>query len=426
MDHIYREIDQDNYDLELVAGPKENNVIETDDWSDVQGVALAEHSHINEYLMADAYHALFSPSVELTGYGPDAAKMWWAEFFSGIGPAIRDITVEDPVMAERFATRVAGKLHAYLNDCDHIAGSDDESVGDILQRRNSLDGIQGDLAADLDEARDLKQLQLDSQDFRKTYDKTARNPRMKAILQLAGQMLRFAHGKRKERDAGVEKAGGLEYGGDLSRLIAQEYTNLTHPILKLDFLRRFAEQQAVNTRRFREDPIGRGPVVFLCDESWSMTEDNRIVQAKALACAMAQLAKQDNRWIAFCGFSSTGQQNWLIMKPDEWDNDKLLAWLEHFYSKGTDFNVLNHTALQWQQLDPPEGRTDVVFVTDGEDDLHDDNISEWETWRRASQVKCYGINIGHTNHIDKLCDESWTTHQMGLDDEPTRQILSEV
>ena len=46
------------------------------------------------------------------------------------------------------------------------------------------------------------------------------------------------------------------------------------------------------------------------------------------------------------------------------------------------------------------------FVTDGEDDLHDVTYLSGKLGDARRQVKCYGINIGRTNHIDKLCDET--------------------
>lgn len=422
-------IDQ-SCDMDMISVNK-TNVIDTDNWSDIQGSMLAEdNGHLSEHALADAYHALYSADVALNphfdDWYADAAQQWWSDFFSTIGPAVRDMTINNPTLTERLAINVANKLQQYLRNCDSSSGTEEESVSDELRRIKSMQEARDAMQEDLDEARDLQELRLDSQEFKATYEKTRKNGRAKAILQLAGQMLRFAYGQRKERAAGIDRAGGLEFAGDLSRLVAQEYVNLGDPMLELDFLRRFVESETLNIRRFREDPIGRGPVVFICDESGSMDGD-RIIQAKALAAAMAQLARQDGRWIAFCGFSSTNQENWLVMKPDQWDNDKLIDWLVHFYSRYTDFEVLNNTAKKWAELDPPEGRTDVVFVTDGGDLLDDDSIKQWTEWRQSNNVRCYGINIDRpADNIEHLCDEAWSTEQMGLDDEPVKRILSEA
>lgn len=424
-------IEQDDVSMDM-RGNFKRNALDTDTWADIQGKIMAQsdqnYTSLTEYDLADTYHALYSPEVSINENATDPVREeWWVDFFGKVGPAVRDMTRLDSALSEQVTWGIARKLQKYIQDS---VGDDASSVRSQAKRLRYIEDSYKEVEDIIDEARDLGELHLDPEELKDAYGRASKNRRVKAILQLAGQMLRFAYGKRKERGLGLDRVGGIEYAGDLSRLISQEYANLAVPELELDFYRRFIEKQTLSTRRFREDPMGRGPVVVVVDESGSMgyNDGQSIIQAKALSLALAQLAKQDKRWIHFVGFAShLDDLNQLTMKPDEWDSSQLMQWVGRFDGGGTDYGVLNKIADDWSVINPPEGKTDVVFITDGHCQLESDARRQWNEWRSLNQVRCYGICIGlKDDSIKDLCDESWSTYSLGIDDEPTKRILSEV
>ncbi len=129
------------------------------------------------------------------------------------------------------------------------------------------------------------------------------------MCDLAGRFRRVAQSKQRMKAAhGLDDVVGVEPGGDISRLLPSELARIAVPELELDALRRFAERQALCLARSSTEPAGKGPVIVAVDKSGSMHGD-KAHTAKALALALAWVARRQRRWCALVAYSGeTGER----------------------------------------------------------------------------------------------------------------------
>ena len=107
-------------------------------------------------------------------------------------------------------------------------------------------------------------------------------------------------------------------GGDVGRLLPAELARLVVPELELDALRRIAERQAMCREHHAAEPVGKGPVIVCVDESGSM-EGEKDHTAKALALALAWVARHQRRWCALVAYSGDTGERLLPLPPGRWD-----------------------------------------------------------------------------------------------------------
>ncbi len=128
------------------------------------------------------------------------------------------------------------------------------------------------------------------------YKRVRNDPGLRRISELAGRFRRVAASKQRRKVThGLDDVVGVEPGGDVGRLLPSELARLAVPELELDTLRRIVERQALCREHHAVEPVGKGPILVVCDESGSM-EGAKAHTAKALALALAWVARQQKRW----------------------------------------------------------------------------------------------------------------------------------
>ena len=163
-----------------------------------------------------------------------------------------------------------------------------------------------------------------------------------------------------------------------------------------------------------------------------MISDDKIEHAKALALAMGWVARHENRWMAFVGFSGRGDTGTsLVMPPGRWDQEALYDWLEHFYGNGTvmDVPMQRLPEVFWPEYlaaGMPRGKTDVVIITDAAIRAVDDDLLEvWAAWKKQEQVRCYSIVIGQAvGQLEDICDRCWSVGDLNPGEESVIESLS--
>jgi uncharacterized protein with von Willebrand factor type A (vWA) domain len=129
------------------------------------------------------------------------------------------------------------------------------------------------------------------------------NPALRRICELAGRYRRMAQSRQRQKVThGVDDMVGVVLDGDVGRLLPHELARLAIPELELDTLRRIVERQAMCRQYQGVEPVAKGPVIVAVDESGSM-EGSKVETAKALALALAWVARHQRRWIALCAYS---------------------------------------------------------------------------------------------------------------------------
>jgi uncharacterized protein with von Willebrand factor type A (vWA) domain len=188
---------------------------------------------------------------------------------------------------------------------------------------------------------------------------------LKRICELAGRYRRFAQAQQRKKVLhGQDDVVGVVLDGDLGRLLPQELAALADPDLELDAMRRLVERQSMCRDYRGVESQARGPIVVVVDESGSMSGEP-ICTAKAMALALAWIARHQKRYCCLVGFSGGTEGNWLVIPPGKDDPTALMRWLEHFFSGGTDLDVpLEILPTKWEELGCPRGKTDIVMITD--------------------------------------------------------------
>lgn len=388
---------------------------------------------VSQYTLTDAYHALYTGKPELFENPDPAVAAWWREFFhSGPASTLRAKTVGNHLITCEACVEVARSLDAYLKLAPPDSGGDDESFESLRKRINSVrvtaeaaDGVAQEAICAAQSLHSGVCGTLSKETIQQAERMVKRSATLRKILDVAGAMLKYRKGAKKRKIDGFDKVSTITQSGDLTKLLPTEIMQLAGPpVLAANTMRRLVENQTLAMKRFSYERAGKGPIVVIVDESGSM-DGEPIEQAKGLALAMANVAKEQKRWICLVGFGIRSQFNQLVMPPDQWDVIKLLKWLEHFYSGGTDFDVLRTAMRRWDSWGVPKGKADVLFVTDGCAYLGDDLVRDFAKFKQDREVQCYGMAIGTSLYdLPRVCDKAWTTATMGMESSAVREVLT--
>jgi uncharacterized protein with von Willebrand factor type A (vWA) domain len=252
------------------------------------------------------------------------------------------------------------------------------------------------------------------------------DPALKRICELAGRFRRVAQSKQRRKVShGLDDVVGVEPGGDVGRLLPVELGKLMVPELELDTLRRIAERQALCREHHSVEPVGKGPVIVCLDESGSMGGD-RIHTAKALALALAWVARTQRRWCALVAYSGDSGERLLPLPPGRWDETRLLDWLTAFLGRGSEIDVpVRELPRMYRELKAPAGVTDVVFVTDARCRLPAELQNHFCGWKRAVQARLITLVLDHdAGDLTAISDEVHLVRTLEPEADAVGRVLS--
>src|SRR5207253_5886136 len=130
------------------------------------------------------------------------------------------------------------------------------------------------------------------------------------------------------------------------------------------------------------------------DESGSMA-GLKIETAKALALALAWVARRQRRWCALVAYSGNSGERLLPLPPGRWAEAAVLDWLSAFIGGGSSLDVpIAELPDFHRRLGAPRGRTDVILVTDAQARIPDDLRDHFLAWKRAARVKVTALVVG--------------------------------
>lgn len=265
------------------------------------------------------------------------------------------------------------------------------------------------------------------------YRRVKHSPRLRKIAELAGRFRRLAASKQRMKVShGVDEVIGVTLGDEIGRLIPAELMKLVDEDLELDTARRVLERQAQVRETRATEPAGRGPIVVTVDESGSMSSREKIETAKALALALAWVARKQNRWCALVGFSGGTQGHTHLIPPGKADEAGLLAWLEHFYGGGTQLDVpIREVPGMWERFvasGMARGKTDMVMITDGLCNLEPRMRDEFLAFKAAEKVRMTTLVIDSGDegaaNIHEISDEVYCMPGLGTDEAAVGRVLS--
>ncbi len=239
------------------------------------------------------------------------------------------------------------------------------------------------------------------------YKRVRNEPGLRKISELAGRFRRVAQSKQRQKVShGLDDVVGVEPGGDVGRLLPSELVRLAVPELELDTLRRIVERQALCREHHAVEPVGKGPILISVDESGSM-EGAKSHTAKALALALAWVARQQRRWCGLIAYSGKSGERLLALPPGRWDEVALCDWLTAFIGHGSDLDVpIEELPRMYKEIGAPPGVTDLVMVTDARCRIPPELKNHFLDWRQTVRVRAVALVIGSPpGDLEGVCDE---------------------
>ena len=197
----------------------------------------------------------------------------------------------------------------------------------------------------------------------------AQNPKLRKLSRLLGHMreqaLALRHRLFERRNEEVYEIGS---GRDLARLLPHELVALGHPLLRLDWNRRYVEGTLLEYSLRGDDERGRGPMVVCLDGSSSMAGEKEI-WSKAVTLTLLEIARRERRHFRAILFSSadTELKSFDLNRGERYRSNlqDALDLAESFPGGGTDFERPLDAAVECL-ADSRFRRGDIVLVTDGE------------------------------------------------------------
>lgn len=318
---------------------------------------------------------------------------------------------------EREATEELNEAAAELDDKldmafdtnrERFANLMDEAMDKTIHMKEGLISLMGGTSTGKGEA-DMRKVPL--REKLALADKLAADQQMKTIAEWAGRFKEIAHRKKRKEYIDAPERRGVMRGSDLERLLPAELGLYTHPVAKLEFLRKFAEGETMQYDQKKRADAGKGPIVFCLDQSGSMSElDN---QAKGFILALLSIARQQGRDVSVILFSTAVQR--FTYSKGRMTAAELARMAQTYAGGGTDFTVALEEALQ-VLADSAFKKGDVIFVTDGEETISEAFAERFNKRKKEKEFQVLSLVMGkHPEAVSPFSDR--TFHVTGFDEE---------
>jgi uncharacterized protein with von Willebrand factor type A (vWA) domain len=248
---------------------------------------------------------------------------------------------------------------------------------------------------------DGSELQKMSYEERRALSQRLSKSRIAKFRHLLGKFRMTAKANLANKvEFGRDELYSLTLGNDPSEIVPSEFAMLAHPVLKRQFMRKFAEGQLLVNKWRGKQKAADGPIVTIIDTSGSMSGE-REAWAKAFAIALMEVAKKDKRAYTTIIFADRNHQK----RIDGTDLNAMIDVGETFYSGGTNFDVPVTMAMDCIKHEAEHQKSDIVVITDGECDMRN------ETWQalaeaRSKGLRLFGIAVGYDpgGVLERMCD----------------------
>lgn len=229
----------------------------------------------------------------------------------------------------------------------------------------------------------------------------AKYPKMKQLAEWAGRFSHIAMRKQRSKKAKSIDRNGITFGNSIEDLLPSELAMYNHPITKLDFLRRFSENQVMIFDKDGKAEQGKGQIICCIDESGSMK--GLEMQAKGFALALMLIAKRQKRDFVLIPFSSN------IGKVYEFPKGKVnTVQLEeiatNFMSGGTNFEKPLSKAMELITKNK-YNRADIIFITDGDARISSEFKSKFEEVKSKKDFKLLSLFVNANKNRYKQLKE---------------------
>jgi uncharacterized protein with von Willebrand factor type A (vWA) domain len=419
-----------------------------DEWALRRGRDLVAESErlkkvgTDEFAAADFFGVAFEPDPQLMPACADPRRHQFLGQLLGTAEyrSLHADTRLDDTASAIAATHFAEQFARLQSEDTRGANPPDagSSGGDLAGEMATLRAVGKALAEAGKEVTDLKEASTalglgagepgsnDPRAIAALFQKVRNDPALRRICELAGRFRRVAQSKqRRKASHGLDDVVGVEPGGDIGRLLPSELVKLAVPELELDTLRRIVERQSLCREYHSVEPVGKGPIIVICDESGSM-EGSKAHTAKALALALAWVARRQRRWCGLIAYSGGSGERLLALPPARWNESALCEWLSAFIGHGSDLDVpLVELPRMYKALGSPPGDTDLIMLTDAKARVPTDVRDRFNAWRQSVRARVVTLVIGsQPGDLALVADECHPVNALDPDGEAVGRVLS--
>lgn len=421
--------------------------LELDDWGLRRGSDILADSErlqqtgLDENAIADMHGAAFEPDPQLKEDCADAQRR---EFLAQLLQtpdyhSLHTSTVLNAAASAIAATAFAEQFAALKKEEDRSKGKGELAGKDALDHEMATLRAVGRAVSEASkEVEECKEAAAamgmgpgapgsnDPKAIAALFRRVRHNPTLRRICELAGRYRRVAQSKQRQKAThGMDDMVGVVLDGDLGKLLPHELAKLALPEFEDDTLRRLVERQ-VQCREYRSlEPVARGPILVSVDESGSM-EGDKVHTAKALALALAWVARHQRRWCGLVAYSGSSGERLLALPPGRWDEAAVMDWLEKFIGRGSNLDVpVQELPDYYQRLGAPAGKTDVILITDAICHIPHALQSRFIAWKQSVQARVISLIIeSKPGDLAALSDEVHLVGSLAVSEAGVERVLS--
>ncbi|QDX90966.1 VWA domain-containing protein (plasmid) [Brevibacillus laterosporus] len=229
-----------------------------------------------------------------------------------------------------------------------------------------------------------------------------KNKKLRDIALWAGRFKSIARKKQRSKHTDSFERSGITTGNSLELILPSELALYLNSASKVDFMKRFAEGEVLQYAVNGKESLGKGPIILCLDESGSMKTLDE--QAKGFVLSLLMIAKKQRRDFALIKFSKKIQTN--IYKKGKITAHELITLATSFLGGGTNFELPLEKSLQILDKDR-FSKSDIIFVTDGEDNLSESFITSFNEKKKEKDFQVLSILLknNNTQTIQSFSDE---------------------
>jgi uncharacterized protein with von Willebrand factor type A (vWA) domain len=215
--------------------------------------------------------------------------------------------------------------------------------------------------------------------------------KMKKISDLAGRFQNIVHSAAANVPVhGVDEIVDISISSDISKILPTEIVKLIEQpeVFYSDLL----EGKLLTYNLKGTENLGRGPVIACLDISGSMS-GAREEWSKAVVLSLMALAKKQNRGFGFIAFNSevVSMKFWPKTSPITLEEKMTVASISS--TGGTNFYAPIIAAFEMRAQEGSLKPADIVFITDGEDQMKDAQVQEILDLKKKEGVRLQSVAI---------------------------------
>jgi uncharacterized protein with von Willebrand factor type A (vWA) domain len=378
---------------------------------------LSVNKLLMQIIMADEYFAYHRNFTRLNDFTSLISAL---QFGEKINKWLTEQLEEDEDFQEqqllKIQFRLGQKRKQQFQEADEISQGDNEKLQQTIlgnyesfmqtlanarqeskQVESGLKSLLGGLGAGNADA-EMKKVPL--RDKILLAEKIASTKKMKEIAEWAGRFKQIARKKQKSKQSEPVSRRSVTIGNSIENLLPVELCFYTHPITKMDFLRRFAECETMQFEQKGLVDLKKGPIVLCLDQSDSMRSLE--TQSKGFTLALMSIAKKQRRDLCLVLFSSRIQV--YTYEKGKIAASEITRLARTFLGGGTNFMLALDQAAH-QINESRFKQADLVFVTDGEDQVTDSFLEAFNKNKREKAFNVLSLVIGcNRSSVEQFTD----------------------